>query len=320
MRHTVELAAATPGVDAASLAKDQPMLVSVARHVVRRGVDTGEGRLTLTSVIWPGYFHTLRIPILEGRDFSSRDEKDGPRVVIVNEAAARLLWPSQDAIGKVIEFAGENRPVEVVGVVRTAKYRHLNEPPEALVYLSLAQYYFPQAVVYVHTPGNAGAVAAEVRRRLQALDRNLLLESESASSTIRDTLWEQTLSAALLAGFGLLALLMAAIGVYGVVAYSIEQRAREFGIRMAMGASPGNVQAMILKQCAALVAVGLAVGVLISLAASRAIRSMLFGVSPADTLTFILVPAVLAMVAMVACWIPGLRAVRISPAVALREE
>lgn len=319
-RRAVETAAATPGVDAASLAKDQPLLVSSARHVLRPGLDSGQGRVTLTGVIWPGYFHTLRIPVLEGRDFSDQDGTKSPRVAIVNQAAARLFWPGEAAVGKAIEFGGENLPVEIVGVVRDAHYQGLDEAPAPLVYLSLEQYYFPTTVVYVHTAGNPDAVAAEVRRRLQAVDRNLLLESEGVRTTIRDTLWAQTLSATLLTAFGLLALLMATIGIYGVVAYSVEQRVREFGVRMAVGATPRNIQGMILWECAKVVVAGVAGGLLISLAASRAIRGMLFGVSPADGLTFLLVPSILAIVAVLACWIPGLRVVRISPSQALREE
>ena len=233
-------------------------------------------------------------------------------------AVNRLTADQQ--VGKVIEFGGENLPVQVVGVVRDAHYQGLDDPPSPLVYLSLEQYYFPSAVVYIHTAGNPDVVAAEVRRRLLAMDRNLLLESEGVRTTIRDTLWAQTLSATLLAGFGLLAVLMATIGIYGVVAYTVEQRVREFGIRMAVGATPGSIQGMLLREGGTLVAAGLAAGVLISLAASRTVRSMLFGVTPSDPITFILVPSLLALVAMLACWIPGLRAVRISPSRALREE
>ncbi|MGD0670058.1 MAG: ABC transporter permease [Bryobacteraceae bacterium] len=319
-RQAVETAAATPGVDAASLAKDQPMLVSTARHVLRPGVDVGQGRVTLTSVIWPGYFRALRIPLLEGRDFGDQDGMNSPRVAIVNQTAARLFWPGEDAVGKVIEFGGENLPVQIVGVARDAHYQDLDDGPSPLVYLSLEQYYFPTAVVYIHTAGNPDAVAADVRHRLQAMERNLLLESEGVRTTIHDTLWAQTLSATLLVAFGLLALVMAVIGIYGVVAYSVERRVREFGIRMAMGATPGNIQGMILRECAGLVAAGVAAGLLISVVASRAVRGMLFGVSPADSLTFLLVPSILAVVAMLACWIPALRVVRTSPSRALREE
>jgi predicted permease len=319
-RHAVEAAAATPGVDAASMAKDQPLLVSTARHLLRLGQDTGQGHVTLTGVIWPGYFRALRIPVLAGRDFNDQDDAKSPRVAMVNQAAEKLFWPGQEAVGKVIEFGGENLPVQVVGVVRDAHYQGLDDPPSPLVYLSLEQYYFPSAVVYIHTAGNPDVVAAEVRRRLLAMDRNLLLESEGVRTTIRDTLWAQTLSATLLAGFGLLAVLMATIGIYGVVAYTVEQRVREFGIRMAVGATPGSIQGMLLREGGTLVAAGLAAGVLISLAASRTVRSMLFGVTPSDPITFILVPSLLALVAMLACWIPGLRAVRISPSRALREE
>jgi ABC-type antimicrobial peptide transport system permease subunit len=204
--------------------------------------------------------------------------------------------------------------------VRDSQYQGLDVAPEPLIYVSLDQYYFPGAVVYIHTAGNPEAVAAEVRRRMQALDRNLPLQSEGVRTTIRDTLWTQTLTATLLSGFGLLALAMASIGIYGVAAYSVEQRMREFGIRTALGATPWGLQRMILRQSAALVAVGAPAGMLISLAAARAIRGLLYGIGPADPVAFLAAPAMLGAVALAASWIPGLRAARISPARALREE
>ena len=319
-RRALEAAAATPGVDAASLAKDQPLLVSTARHVMRPGVDSGQGRVTLSGVVAAGYFHTLRIPILEGRDFGVSDGKSSARVAIVNEAAARWFWPGQDAVGKAIEFGGEKLPVEIIGVAGNSHYRSLTDAPEPVVYLSIEQYYFPTAVVYVHTAGKPDAVVADAGRRLQALDRNVPVEWEGVRTTIRDTLWAQTLTATLLTGFGLLALVMAGVGIYGVVAYSVERRVREFGIRSALGATPWNIRGMIVRQCARLVGVGVPAGLLLSLTAARAVRGMLFGVGPSDGVTFILAPAMLAAVALIACWIPGTRAARISPACALRDE
>jgi predicted permease len=319
-RRALETALATPGVDAAALAKDQPLLVSTARHVLRPGLDSGQGRITLTGVVSPGYFRTLRIRLLEGRDIGAQDAAGSPRVAVVNQAAARWFWPGADALGKTIEFGGENRPIEIVGVVRDSQYQGLDVAPEPLVYLSIEQYFFPGAVVYIHTAGNPDRVAADVRRRMQALDRNLPLASEGVRTTIRDTLWTETLTATLLSGFGLLALAMASIGIYGVAAYSVERRVREFGIRTALGATPWGLQRMILRQSAVPVAVGAPVGLAISLAAARAIRGMLYGIGPADPVAFLAAPAILAAVAFAACWIPGLRAARISPSRALREE
>ena len=319
----LELAASTPGVAAAALSKDAPMRVSAARTVLLDGQQStasSQGTATLTSVVSTGYFQTLRIPLLRGRDFSPVDAKTAPHVAIVNEAAAAHFWPAQNPIGKVIHFYGDAIPAEVVGVARNANYQAIGEEPQALIYLSLTQYYFPSAVVYFRTPGDPEAVAAEVRGRMQPLDRNLLLEAEGLELTLRQSLWAQRLSAGLLAIFGLLALLLAAVGIYGVISYSVSQRVREFGVRMALGATAGDVRGMILREGTRLVAIGVVTGILIALAAARAVQSMLFVVSAWDVTTFVMVPAILTLVGIAACWLPAMRVTAIEPAVALRDE
>jgi predicted permease len=323
-RRALELAAAVPGVDSVTMAKDPPMKVASARTVLLPGQDNtaagGQGRLTLTGVTWPGYFRTVRMPIVRGRDFTVSDSPASPRVAIVNEAAASGFWPGQEAVGKVIQFYGENLPVQIVGVARNANYREIGEDPQAMIYLSLSQYYFPYSTLYIHTSGNPDNVLSDVRQQIRALDRNLVLDSESFATTIRASLWAQRLSAGLLAVFGGLALLLASIGIYGVISYSVHQRLREMGLRMALGATPSDVQRMVMGEGMRLVAVGVLAGTLISLATSRNLKSMLFAVSDRDAVTFVLVPAVLALVAIFACWIPAHRATRIDPAIALRDE
>ena len=182
------------------------------------------------------------------------------------------------------------------------------------------QYYFPTAVLYVRTAGDPDAVVGAVRREVQALDRNLLLQVESLETSIRELLWAQRISAGLLAVFGALALLLATIGIYGVISYSVRQRTREIGVRMALGATVGDVQRMILREGVRLVAIGVAAGGAVSLAAAGSVGSMLFIKNPRDVLTFTLVPAVFAVVGVVACWVPAIRATRIDPSVALRDE
>jgi predicted permease len=322
-RQALERASAVPGVVSATLAKDVPFHVSLARTVLLEGQEdtaAGKGRFTLMSVVWPGYLRTVAIPILRGRDLSPLDGPSTPRVVIVNEAAAMAYWPGENPIGKRVRFFGDNAPAEVVGVARNANYQAIGERPQALIYGSLIQYYFPTAVLYVRTEGDPEAVSAAVRREVQRLDRNLLLQSEGIDGIIRESLWAQRLSAGLLGVFGGLALVLAAIGIYGVVSYSVNRRVREIGVRMALGATPAEVQRLILREGIRLVAMGVAAGLVIALSGSRAVESMLFATSPRDAATFVLVPSILTLVAVLACWFPALRATRIDPAVALRDE
>jgi predicted permease len=262
----------------------------------------------------------MAIPLLRGRDFSPQDTQTTPRVVIVNEAAAASLWPGENAIGKRIQFAGEGRPVEVIGLARNARYREIGEDPLPLVYLSLLQYYFPTAVLVVRSAGSPGAVLPTLRREVQLLDHNLYLQAETVEAYVQQSLWPQRLSAGLLAVFGGLALLLSTIGIYGVIAYSVTQRRREMGLRMALGATPGNVRAMVLGDGMRLVAMGVAFGTVIALGTSRMVESMLFVIGPRDALTFVVVPTVLSLVALIACWVPAVRATAIDPAMVLRDE
>jgi ABC-type antimicrobial peptide transport system permease subunit len=175
-------------------------------------------------------------------------------------------------------------------------------------------------VLYLRTTGNPEVIAASVKRNLQTLDEGLLLRSEGYDKTIRETLWAQRLSAGLLAAFGVLALLLASMGIYGVVSYSVNQRAREIGVRLALGATVRQVRWMLLRQGFQMVGAGLALGMAAAAAASKAVQGMLFQASPWDAATFTIVPLVLALVAFIACWIPALRVTRIDPASSLRDE
>jgi len=312
-------AASVPGVDSVALAKDPPLRVSTSRTVVLQGEDPNRGRLVLTSVTGPGYFATMRIPLLRGRDFTAFDGPSTPRVAIVNETAARQYWGGSP-IGRVFSLYSEDKPIEVVGVVRDANYQKIGEAPQPMIYLVLEQYYSASLALYIHTGANAEAIGAAVRSQLQTLDRSLLLQSESLRTTVDESLWAQRITADLLVAFGGLALLLASIGIYGVVSYSVRQRVREVGIRMALGASPADVRRMILGEGFRMVAVGVVAGLIVSLFSSSSVRSLLFMVSPFDALTFVAVPIILVAVAALACGLPALRATRIQPAIALRDE
>jgi len=322
-QRALERAAAVPGVSAASLSRDVPFQVAQTRTVLLQGQEStasGQGRITLSSAVWPGYFEAVRIPILRGRGFSLLDTKTAARVAVVNEAAAAYFWPGENAVGKVVQLVGENVPVEIVGVARNANYQTIGEKPQAMLYLSIMQYHFPFATLYIRSAGNVNAAVAVVRRQVQAMDRNLVLQSETLAATIRESLWAQRLLAGLLAVFGSLALLLATIGIYGVVAYSVHQRVREIGVRMALGATPVKVQRMLLGEGLYWVGVGAVAGIGIALAASSAVKGLLSATSPRDVGTFVLVPALLGLVAMLACWIPARRSTRIDPSAALRDE
>lgn len=322
-RRALERASTVPGVISASLATDWPFHVSFARTVLLEGQEdtaNGVGRRSLVSVVWPGFLRTVSIPLLRGRDLSPLDGETAPRVALVSEVAAAAFWPGENPLGKRMRFSGDSAPVEVVGVARNATYIEIGERPQPMIYVSLMQYYYPTSVIYIRTAGNPEPVLASVRREVQALDRNLLLQSQSTRDIIHEALWAQRLSADLLAVFGSLALLLATIGIYGVISYSVSQRTREIGIRMALGATPGELQALVLGEGIRMVAIGIGAGALLALAVSRAVESMLFVVGARDAFTFLMVPAILALVAVVACWIPARRATRIDPGRALREE
>ncbi|HWB87229.1 MAG TPA: ABC transporter permease [Bryobacteraceae bacterium] len=322
-QRVMEMASRTPGVVSAALATNGPLHVTLARTVLLAGqedITDGKGRTTAVRTVTPGYFRTLMIPLLHGRDFGETDTKDSPRVAIVNEAAAARYWPDQDPLGKQFRFFGDDAPFQVVGVARNASSHSIGERPQALIYTCLAQNYWPTNMLHVRAAGSPDAVLASVRRQIHRLDPDLLLHTSTIAGEIAESLWAPRLAASLLGVFGLLALLLASIGIYGVASYSVNQRVREIGIRVALGATTSDVERMVLLEGMRLVALGVVMGLAVALAASRAVESMLFVISAQDVWTFALVPAVLTLVGIAACWFPARRATRVDPAVALRHE
>jgi macrolide transport system ATP-binding/permease protein len=320
-RLALATAAAVPGVDSASLAQDTFFSVSFQRFVLLGGRDNqSAGRPTLTGLTWPGYFETARIPLLEGRDFRQLDDQASPHVVVVNETAARLFWPNEGALGKSLRFVGDEAPAQVIGVVRTVNYKGIGEVAQPVIYLAMQQFYRPSTVVVIHTAGDPGAAAAAVRRQLQRLEPNLPLDAQSVRTTMANLLWAQRVLADLLGAFGGLALVLAIVGIYGVISYTVTQRAREIGVRLALGATTGDVQRMVLAQGIRLVGLGLTLGLGMALVACRLVESLLPAISARDAATFVLAPLILGLVAMAACLGPAHRAARIDPSTALRSE
>jgi predicted permease len=323
-RTVLERAASVPGVTGATLAGSVPLFNGgFARTVFLEGQDTTDrrsGKLVQINVVGPKFLETFGIPLMRGRGFSESDQPNTPAVVIINETMARRFWPDEDAVGKRFKFFGQNNFSLVIGIAKDSKYNFIGEDPTPYIYQPMSQIYQPQLSLIVKA-AQPSAVLGTVRAEVQQLNRNLPLTGIFTLPEIFDqALWAPKMGASLLAIFAALSLLLAVIGIYGVMAYSVSQRTRELGIRMALGASRRDVVRMVVWQGLRLTLMGVAIGLLASFFATRLITTMLFDVSATDALTFIIVPLVLATAALGASYLPALRATRIDPMVALRYE
>ncbi len=323
-RDAIERAEASPGVASATIASNFPLGGGFARTVFPEGEDESSGyRGTLTQLndIAPNFFKTLRIPLVSGREFTDADRKDTTPVVIASEAMAKQFWPNENAVGKRFHFFGETQLREVVGIARDTVVNTIGEEPQPLAYLPLTQDFSPAVTMQVRTTGKPEPIIATVRSHVQSLDTNLALTNWNTIGELLDQgLWAPRMGAALLTVFGGVALILAVVGVYGVLSYSVNQQTREIGIRMAMGAQTGSVLSLVVKQGMRLAIVGLVLGLVVAFAAMRVLSSLLFGVSAHDPLIFGSVTLILATSAILACYIPARRAAHVDPLVALRYE
>ncbi|HMB27067.1 MAG TPA: ADOP family duplicated permease, partial [Blastocatellia bacterium] len=312
-----ERVAALPGVEAVSFAyivafSDIPWVGPLI-------IEGSRPQPINTNAISPNYFRTLGASLAQGREFTAQDTAGAPLVVIVNEAAARRYWPGQEVVGKRIvrgrQFA------EVVGVVRNSKEKGLTADPRPALYVPLLQNYFPELTLHVRTATPSQTLLATVRREAQLLDPTLPVYNLQTLAQQKDgALYAERLAAALLTLFGLLALSLAAVGIYGVLSYAVTERTREMGVRLALGARPRDLLKLVVGQGMTLTLIGLVIGVGASFALTRLIAKLLFGVSATDPLTFVVIPLLLAGVALLACWLPARRARRVDPLAALRYE
>ncbi len=325
-REVLGRVASLPGVESVAFAEHLPLgLGRQIGGVVVEGHVPADGHLLEIhcSAVSPGYFATLRVPIIRGREFSATDQAGSPGVAIVNETFARRFWPGQNPIGKRItrDTSGEGGWLEVVGVARDAKYNTLNEDPLPYFYESLTQSYSDEVTLAARSRGAAPAMTDRIQDVIKTLDPTLpVYDIKTLEAHMGVSLLPARLVSVLLGGFGVLALLLSGIGLMGVVSYFASQRTREIGIRMALGALPAHVLALVVGHGMRLAAVGLALGIAAALGVTHFVQGFLYGVSPADPLTFLTILVVLAVVTLVAAWLPARRAARVDPMIALRHE
>jgi predicted permease len=325
-----------PGVQSASLATTVPPIdfssrISIfyegqappreyfAGHEFELGI-----RVDVDNVA-PRYLETMGIPLLEGRDFSERDTTASPVVAIVSQRLAKHLWADGRAIGRRIEWPslqGPARPaIEIIGIAADARYRSLLSDAPLLLYLPVFQNYSASDNLVIHTIGDPANVLPDVHRAVASIDASLpIFREKSISDEIDDSLWQQRMASGLLGSFSMLALLLAGIGIYAVVAHWTSRRTQEIGIRMALGANPRDVLLLVVGHGARLAAVGVLAGLAISMEVTRMVSEMLYGTGSLDMPAMAGISSLLAAVAMLACYIPARRAMRVDPMVALRHE
>ena len=326
-RQLVERTTSLPGVEAAGVTRLMPLGDSSNSNgpVLKEGETLprgNSGRTIMTNVIGPGYFKAMQIPFVEGRDFDERDQPKTQGVVIVNQRMAETLWPGESAVGKRIFVGTESRePLEVVGVVKTGKYRSLAEEPRSFFYYSMTQFRAANMALVVRGNVDPRGLVGAVRNEVQTLDRSVPISAvKTMSDHLTYALWAPNMAASFSLAFGVLAILLSAVGLYSVMAYVVSQRTREVGIRMALGADRSHVLKMITKQGMWLAGVGVVIGMLLSLALVRVLSSVLIGVTGYDVGIFVIVPLLLGAVAFIACYLPARRATKVDPLIALRYE
>jgi len=323
-RNAIERAKTVPGVMSVSVSSNGVFGGGLAGTIFREGEQTdpnNRGTLVNFDDVTPGHFETMRIPLISGRDFTDFDRENTTRVAVINEAMAKAIWRGQNALGKRFAIVTEPNLLQVVGVVGTTIIGQIGEDPQPVAYFPMRQQYSPFGTLVVRTNSNPEPLIGAVRTQVQPIDKNLAFTNgQTVQQILGQGLWAARMGAALLGLFGALALILACIGIYGVLAYSVAQRTSEIGLRMALGAQPRQVLGLVLKQGMLLALIGAGVGVLVALPVARQAAGLLYGVSATDPLTYVGITMLLMSVALLACYLPARRATRIDPLVALRVE
>lgn len=321
----VERARAMPGVEAASVVSTVPLSIGAGRRGVAVEGYTprqGEDMEFHDTKVGPGYFETMRVPLVEGRGFAPADRAGAPDVIVVNEAFAQRFWPGEEALGKRVSVSGTEGPfAEVIGVAKDGKYVTLGEDPKPFFFIPLLQHPEARVTLVARTAGAPGPLAGPLRAEIRSLDPDLPIESiETVEEHLGLSLLPARIAGAVLGAFGLFGLLLASLGVYGVVAYGVTQRTREIGVRIALGAQASDIVGLVLREGMRLVAIGVGTGLVVALVGTRLIRGMLYGLSPLDPVTFAGVAGLFVAIAALASFLPARRAARLDPVDALRTE
>ncbi|HXR76815.1 MAG TPA: ABC transporter permease [Bryobacteraceae bacterium] len=321
-RNARERVARIPGIGSVSWASNLPLWANTVNGLQvegRQQRSQADKITTVVNTVDRNYFETAGVAIDSGREFTKLDQEDSVPVAIVNEKIAHDYWPRGDALGKRIQLPGEKQTRQIVGIARTADYSAWGEPPQPCVYVPLTQNYSDAMALYIRSKGDPQQVLTPVQQELHAAAPQIRISVLTRSTIINGGLFQAKMGVVLLSVFGLLALGLASIGLYGILAYSVNQRKREIGLRMALGAAQGSVLRLILKQGMSLVVTGVVIGFVAALFVGRLLSRMLYGVSASDPASIAGAAAVLLAVALLACYLPARRASRVDPLVALRE-
>jgi putative ABC transport system permease protein len=316
----------TPGVEAAAAAGALPLSGSVNTsnfHLPGRPEPAqGNGPTSRWQRVTPDYFRALAIPLEAGREFDARDKADGPRVVIVSESWARTFFPGESAVvGRVVQLGGSELESTIVGVVGDVHQDGLDEPVQPTMFLPYAQHPEGGMTVVVRSSGDAATMTGVIREAVRRVDATIpLYDISTMQEQVAKSIVAQRLSGSMISVFALMALVLATVGVYGLIAYSVAERRHEIGIRLALGAQGRDVRRLVVGQGVRLTLAGVGIGLAGAILVGRALRGMLFGVGPIHIPTLITVSGILLTVAALASWIPARRAAKTDLLGALRGE
>jgi putative ABC transport system permease protein len=326
---TIDGIRALPGVQAVGAVSAMPFALSninirsSIEVVGRPAAVESEQRGTYVTIATPGYFSAMSIPLREGRRLDDRDTETAPVVAVISEALRRREWPTESPVGRRIRLSWQGKPVEaeVVGVVSQIRHESLDTAPRSEVFLPLPQFPFLSMTYVVRGSGDPAALIEQVKQRIWSVDpQQAIYDTASVDRLVQASLVRQRFSMSVLSAFALLALVLCASGIYGIISFTTTQRTREIGVRMALGADGPAIRGMVLRESGAVILMGLAAGVAGALGTSRFLQTMLFEIRPSDPVTIAAVSLLLAVVGFAACYVPARRATRVDPIIAMRNE